>query len=395
MTMAMRNEEILILGTHGFTQVYDTSITVNPATPINNKAGDARNLVLSNKDFIAEIALGRMLAQYPSFNVPTGNNNDCLDDIKDVIDVVAHNLAYGGNDRTWDAANYYATGAHVTGEETETIYAFNQARDMMIQAMRNETITVGGHTGLTQVIDSSITTDTNSPRCANEAASITTLVNILTSSITSQGTYLYNVTRTNSVTSCDDIQSSIATLGQIVIDAVTTPSSLGSVTKTASQYRHGYTQTFDNSITYDLPDPLVDRNGDARDLIVANKSFIANEAYARMLAENPGFTTPTGDPQDCIDDIIDFAEEISYNLAFGGNDRTWDMSNLYVTGAHVVGEESETVQAFEYARDLMIQVMRNEDVLVTGSHGLSQTKDTTITYNEPTPVNNKSLTLRI
>ena len=45
--------------------------------------------------------------------------------------------------------------------------------------------------------------------------------------------------------------------------------------------------------------------------------------------------TPTGDPQDCIDDIIDFAEEISYNLAFGGNDRTWDMSNLYVTGAHV------------------------------------------------------------
>ena len=168
MTMAMRNEEILILGTHGFTQVYDTSITVNPATPINNKAGDARNLVLSNKDFIAEIALGRMLAQYPSFNVPTGNNNDCLDDIKDVIDVVAHNLAYGGNDRTWDAANYYATGAHVTGEETETIYAFNQARDMMIQAMRNETITVGGHTGLTQVIDSSITTDTNTPRCANE-----------------------------------------------------------------------------------------------------------------------------------------------------------------------------------------------------------------------------------
>ena len=390
MTMAMRNEEILILGTHGFTQVYDTSITVNPATPINNKAGDARNLVLSNKDFIAEIALGRMLAQYPAFNVPTGNNNDCLDDIKDVIDVVAHNLAYGGNDRTWDAANYYATGAHVTGEETETIYAFNQARDMMIQAMRNETITVGGHTGLTQVIDSSITTDTNTPRCANEAASITTLVNILTSSITSQGTYLYNVTRTNSVSSCDDIQSSIATLGQIVVDAVTTPSSLGSVTKTASQYRHGYTQTFDNSITYDLPDPLVDRNGDARNLIVANKAFIGAEAYERMLAENPGFVSPSGNAQDCIDDIKDFAEEISYNLAFGGNDRTWDMSNLYVTGAHVVGEETQTVQCFEYARDIMVQIMRNEDVLVTGSHGLSQTKDTTITYNEPTPVNNKS-----
>ena len=67
-----------------------------------------------------------MLAQYPAFNVPTGNNNDCLDDIKDVIDVVAHNLAYGGNDRTGLLTT--TTGAHVTGEETETIYAFNQAK---------------------------------------------------------------------------------------------------------------------------------------------------------------------------------------------------------------------------------------------------------------------------
>ena len=50
---------------------------------------------------------------------------------------------------------------------------------------------------------------------------------------------------------------------------------------------------------------------------------------------------------DCIDDIDDFVNEVSYNLAFGGNDRVWDMANLYVVGQHVVGEELQTTQAFE------------------------------------------------
>ena len=39
----------------------------------------------------------------------------------DVIEVVAYNLAFGGNDRTWDAANLYATGAHVVNEELQTV----------------------------------------------------------------------------------------------------------------------------------------------------------------------------------------------------------------------------------------------------------------------------------
>ena len=68
--------------------------------------------------------------------------------------------------------------------------------------------------------------------------------------------------------------------------------------------------------------------------------MIAAEAYERMMAENPGYVHPTGyGPQDCIDDIHDFVNEVSYNLAFGGNDRVWDMANLYVVGQHVVGEE--------------------------------------------------------
>ena len=45
--------------------------------------------------------------------------------------------------------------------------------------------------------------------------------------------------------------------------------------------------------------------------------------------------------------LHDFATEVAYNTAFGGNDRVWDMSNLYVTGAHVAGEETQTIQCFQ------------------------------------------------
>ena len=165
MVQAMRNEVILPIGSHGLTQSFDNTITVNAPTPVDNKSADAKNLILANKTFIAEIAYGRMQTQYPAFTVPTGNSQDCIDDIIDMIEVVAYNLGYGGNDRTWDAANLYATGAHVAGEEAQTITAFTEAKNLMIEVMRNEAVTVGGHTALTQSFDNTITADTQTPLC--------------------------------------------------------------------------------------------------------------------------------------------------------------------------------------------------------------------------------------
>ena len=126
-----------------------------------------------------------------------------------------------------------------------------------------------------------------------------------------------------------------------------------------------------------------DRFFDASNSITLNKEFIAREAYDRMLSNNIGFTTPTGDSQDCIDDVFDILDAITYNLKYGGNDRVYDAANLYVLGAHVEGEESQTIEVFQAARDIAISVMRNEAVTVQGSHGLTQTFDYSI--QEPTP----------
>ena len=94
----------------------------------------------SNTEFTVNVGVATFKV---ASGVGTFVNQDCIDDVIDVVDVVAYNTEYGGNDRVYDAANLYITGAHVADEEPQTIYAFQQARDMAIQAMRNERIGIG------------------------------------------------------------------------------------------------------------------------------------------------------------------------------------------------------------------------------------------------------------
>ena len=124
--------------------------------------------------------------------------------------------------------------------------------------------------------------------------------------------------------------------------------------------------------------PLGGTEVDAHNLILANKAFIAAEAYERMIAlpGNATFVTPTGNPQDCIDDIISVVETIAYNVKYGGNDKVYDGAKLYVTQPNLLeGERIQSVQAMVEARDLAISVMRNESIVVAGTHGLTQVTD--------------------
>ena len=233
MIQVMRNEKVLVIGSHGQSQSYDNSITTFVANPINNKVADARDLILANKNFVAEIAKGRMAAQYPSHVYPAPYTDaDCLDDLKDIVDVVAHNLAYGGNDRVWDAANMYVAG-NASGADVETIYAFNQLKDIIHQVMTNDAVTVGGHTSLSQAFDNTITNGVANGDCDNAKSTVTTLIQLLTNTITTPSS-LAGVARTGATYKCPTVESAINTLSGIVSNAITAPESLASVTRTRS-----------------------------------------------------------------------------------------------------------------------------------------------------------------
>ena len=96
---------------------------------------------------------------------------------------MTYNLAHGGNNFVYDATRKYMVGAHVAGDEDDTVTAFNKARDLAIEVMRNNGIVKQGSHGWVQVTDNTITADTTSPVCIAVASSITTLMGIATGAL--------------------------------------------------------------------------------------------------------------------------------------------------------------------------------------------------------------------
>ena len=69
----------------------------------------------------------------------TYHGQDCIDDVVDLIEAIADNVAYGGNDKTWDAAYSYKTGNHVAGVK-KTVTGANYT-----PADGDLTLTIGAH----------------------------------------------------------------------------------------------------------------------------------------------------------------------------------------------------------------------------------------------------------
>jgi len=94
----------------------DTTITLDGCgdpTIVDDSHCDAEKLIRKNKKFIAKEAYQRMLSAYPSYTPSTGNTEqDCLDDVNNVMDEILYNLKFGGNHKTFDAAKIYTTGIY-------------------------------------------------------------------------------------------------------------------------------------------------------------------------------------------------------------------------------------------------------------------------------------------
>ena len=168
---------------------------------------DASDLILKNKKLIAAQSVYNYTTAN-SFTVPTGNQN-CIDDVVDVLEAIAFDLRHGGNAKSYDAASYYVGTTHVDGEETETVGIINEARDLAKQAMRNISITLSYLTDNTyvsglesqfqtgeQFFKPDISLDGSDPAtaCANVASSIDTLASIITTAVTNDN--LTHATRT-------------------------------------------------------------------------------------------------------------------------------------------------------------------------------------------------------
>ena len=175
--------------THTFVSATSTAVeraVVSYGVYAYSKGADAGSLLRTNQNFIATTAYGRMMADNSGFS--STYQVKCIRDTNLLIDAVADNVEFGGNDATYDAANFYVGTAHLSGEEGQSVQVFNHARDICRQVMRNLTVTTNSYTVGTQSTDSTISNDSGSTSyseacCIDTASTITTLWAIVTQAV--------------------------------------------------------------------------------------------------------------------------------------------------------------------------------------------------------------------
>ena len=104
-----------------------------------------------------------------------------MDTLFDIITTALSSNSLASVTRT-NPANYIQ---HIEGEETETIFAFNKARDLCNLAVVNN-LPIGTHTNIVPITDLSITAPTDG--CADVKSAITALSKIITDAIDNPST---------------------------------------------------------------------------------------------------------------------------------------------------------------------------------------------------------------
>ena len=404
--------------------------TLTPSSAnINNSAQDAANRIEDNKAFIQSEAYQYIVEKNPSLLTKPGITiSKCERDIGYFVDAVINDLRLTGNINSIQAAEgYYIAGtlAYISNELNETIDALEYVKTIMIAAMRNFDFVVRG----CQVFDNSAivnvpttqgimvgmsvaeysagdftgSTLNNGAIALSNIPADTVVKRIISSTQIELGTL--NSALNNGFSQEADGNSPSAILWFTInsgawsnilptTDATITPYNevdgngdpLPECVGIATLIEGYFEQVFlvlNNGYT-DLGGTEVD----AHNAIMSNKRFIATEAVERVATDaayagtklGQGLLASTGETIEdaCIDDVETVLNEIAFDIKFGGNSRTWDAANLYKSSASVIGEETESLAVFNIARDLAIAAMRQETIVVQGSHGLTQVIDTQV-----------------
>ena len=261
---------------------------------------DAATLIQKNLNLIAFESVQRYNIDNPSHNVPGGNQN-CIDDVLDLLRTIVYNLAYGGNEQVYDAAQLYTNSTFLDGEETESRAVFQIAKTLARTVAISDSIgTIEGNHGFTQVLD------TANKGTAVEQGLIDDFFTIVDTAIANDN--MSHATRTVATNpSCANVISAVTTFFDTVTTALGSGSTAGSVS--------GVTRT-----------------------------------------SSPG-------DQQCIDDTMKILRAFQYDLRYGGNSKIVEAANLYISGAsgvqHVATEVTYTRAIFAAAKELAIDAIRN------------------------------------
>ena len=322
-------------------QYYDRDLTItldqvgDPAV-VSDIHADAYNLVLDNKEFIAKEAYERMKAAYPAYTPQSGNTEqDCLDDVYDVLEEVMWDVKYGGNSKSYDAANVYITNTFngevvetfIDAERDEAAKVFTEVKNVAIQCLKNETVLVSAGNTLTQKLDQTIVDDWDDdaaplPTCGSAAAAVDTLLDIIIQAIgTDSGVGTLTAARTAptqpttyTLGNCSDVLATVDTLTGIICDAL----QAGSIADLPILSHGEWDCANVRSSIENLFDILTDA--------------ISSGSLDNLPVVNPGDFIANAEASKCFRDVSYIVDAIVNDLKYGGNINSVQAGEAYFVG---------------------------------------------------------------
>ena len=337
---------------------------------------DAANQIERNTEFIINETIGYGKATHPTLDWAT-KQDDYEENIRFILDAYQHDLRFGGNIKTIDYSAIFNSSdkyLYIQNNKTKSINIFEYVTRLAKLAIRNwDYIDVGinyvqGSTTMTvtSTKDLAVGLFVSSGRGYPEGTKIVSIDS--ETEITLNNAALANSGGGGGAPTGTTLLSGTASTG-------TLPTSTGAVAP-------GNTYTVPPGVTVTTPSSFSGTSQasfswsglnkgmfyKAGQLIALNRAFIISESLSWAQLTYPSLNWGTIETK-CGRDIGLMLDAYVYSLKFGGNERILEAAQLYYKSKeYPYGEElsyitdslNETVATFSYAKDLMVQAMRNQ-----------------------------------
>lgn len=304
-------------GTYTLTISISTG-TISPDMSVNSGQQNpgffnARTLLLANKAFIQEQVVTYVNQTYPTFEY---NQAKCFRDVGIIVENVAYDSAFGGNEKSVEAGLAYYNGvvSVIAGQETQTIAAINYI-DTLAQS----------------IVTNSSTTDL----------------------LFGTGTYvqIFN----NKLIGGEISQSSITKNINIITTIINSGTNFAPSIYKSTGPDYGLVS--------------------AEILLEANRTFIQEETIA-WIAEN--YPTFTYNQSLCYRDAGLIVDAVSQDILLGGNAKSIEAGISYWDGVYseILGQESTTTAAINHIKDISLLIINNQSVTPSTNNTASQVINT-------------------
>ena len=339
---------------------------------------DAANQIERNKQFIAEEAIGYGRDKYPSLNWNVKQSN-YENDIKAIVDALNHDLRFGGNIKAVDYTNILNSGSsdylHISNYKTESSGIFEFVTRLARLAVRNWDVVennvnyIQGTKTITLPSTKNLVAGMN-VSSGRSFASDTKIVSIDSDTqITVSNFALANSGGGGGAPAGNTDLSGTQSTNYVV------PTSQGSVAPGNSYaVPPGVTVTVPTAFsgtdiaTFSLSNLNNGTFYDAGSLILANKTYIVSTSITWAQTTYPSLTWAGQLTTSLTERLGILIDNYAYHLRYGGNYKiVEDMQSYWDKASYPDKEEYKfilsavsTEATYEYAKNLMIQAMRNQ-----------------------------------